>query len=214
MQSMSQNKIDHWQIIAAVAAAAVFWFFLFSSIVPGLNFWITLPVAAGTLAAWAIYCGGVPFEPKQFQFKAVGIGAAAAVMLYVIFGAGYFFAQLLFDFAPKQVGSVYAIRETNSPLLISLMLLFVSSPCEEIFWRGFLQKWAMSQWGNVFGWLAASACYAAVHIVSGNFILVMAAWIAGLFWGLMFLLLKNNLVPVIISHSLWTFGIFIVLPMV
>ena len=175
---------------------------------------MALPLAAGTLAAWAIYCGGVPFEMKQFRLKAVGIGAMAAVMLYVIFVLGNFFAGLLFDFAPDQVGSVYAMKNMSHPVLISLMLLFVSSPCEEIFWRGFLQKWAMNQWGNVPGWLIASACYAAVHIVSGNFILVMAAWIAGLFWGLMYLWLKENLAPVIISHSLWTFGIFILVPVV
>ena len=210
---MTHKKIERWRMIVAVATASVFWFLLFSPIVPGLNFWIALPIAAGTLATWAIYCGGVPFEWKQFQLQAVGIGAVAAVMLYVIFALGNFFAGLLFDFATDQVGSVYAMKTMSNPVLISLMLIFVSSPCEEIFWRGFLQKWAMNQWGNVPGWLAASACYAAVHIVSDNFILVMAALIAGLFWGLMYLWLKENLVPVIISHSLWTFGIFILMPM-
>jgi len=209
---MTHKKVERWQIIAAVVAAVVFWFFLFSPVVPGLNFWIALPIAAGTLAAWAIYCGGVPFELKQLQLKAIGIGVIAAAMLYIIFVLGNFFSGLLFDFAPDQVGNVYAMKKMSNPVLISLMLLFVSSPCEEIFWRGFLQKWAMNQWGNVPGWLAMSVCYAAVHIVSGNFILIMAAWIAGLFWGLMYLRLKENLVPVIISHSLWTFGIFILLP--
>ena len=92
------------------------------------------------------------------------------------------------------------------------MLLFVSSPGEEIFWRGFLQKWAIGKWGSVVGWLVTALLYAAVHIVSGNFILVMAALVAGLFWGLMAAWLKDNLLPVIISHSLWTFAIFVLWP--
>ena len=215
---MTHKKVEPWQVIAAVIAAVIFWFFLFAKnsdggpLVPGLNFWIFLPFAAGSLAAWAIYCGGLPFDLKQFRLKAIGIGAVSAVMLWVIFYLGNFFSGLLFDFAPGQVGNVYDMRKMSNPVLISLMLLFVSSPGEEIFWRGFLQKWAMNQWGGIPGWLATAACYAAVHIVSGNFILVMAALVAGLFWGLMYLWLKGNLVPVIISHSLWTFGIFIVFP--
>ena len=210
---MTHKKIEYWQIIAAVAAAAVFWFFLFSPIVPGLNFWIALPIAAGSLAAWAIYCGGLPFDLKQFRLKAVVIGAVSAVMLYVIFAIGFFCAKLMFGFASGEVGSIYSMKEMSNPWLISLMLLFVSSPAEEIFWRGFLQKWAMNRWGGVPGWLIASACYAAVHIVSGNFILVMAALVAGLFWGGMYLWLKGNLVPVIFSHAFWTFGIFVLFPM-
>ena len=209
---MSHKKVRHWQIAAALVAAVVFWFFLFSPKVSGVNFWTALPVAAVTLAAWGIHCGGAPLNMGQFRLSAVGIGVVAAVMLYVIFVVGYFFAQLLFDFAPSQVGSIYATKESNHPMLIALILLFVSSPAEEIFWRGFLQKWAMNQWGKTTGWLVTALCYAAVHIVSGNFILVMAALVAGLFWGLMYLLLKNNLVPVILSHSFWTLGIFVLVP--
>jgi membrane protease YdiL (CAAX protease family) len=214
MPPKSLKKVKHWQIAVALIAAGVFWFFLFSPKFQSLNFWTALPVAATLLAAWAIYCGGVPFERKQCNLMAVGIGTAAALMLYVIFILGNFFAGLLFDFAPGQVNSIYAMKESHSRLLIALMLLFVSSPAEEIFWRGFLQKWMMSQWGAITGWLMASLCYAAVHIVSGNFILVMAALVCGLFWGLLYLWLKGNLVPVIISHSLWTFGIFVVFPVV
>jgi len=209
---MSRKIAKPQQVAAALIAATVFWFFLFSPTHSGINFWTALPVAAVTLAAWGIYCGGVPVDLRQFRLNAIVIGAVAAVMLYVIFVLGNFFAGLMFDFAPDQVGGIYAMKESNSPMLIALMLLFVSSPAEEIFWRGFLQKWMMDRWGQLAGWLIASACYAAVHIVSGNFILVMAALIAGLFWGLMYLWLKGNLVPVILSHSLWTFGIFILVP--
>jgi len=172
-----------------------------------------LPLAAGLLSVWAVICGGLPVTWEQFQLKAVGIGAIAALMLYVIFFVGNFSANLLFGFASDQVNGIYAMKSSDSSMLwIALMLLFVSSPGEEIFWRGFLQKWATSKWGSVVGWLVTALLYAAVHIVSGNFILVMAALVAGLFWGLMAAWLKDNLLPVIISHSLWTFGIFVLWP--
>lgn len=209
---MSRKFAQPWQVATALVAATVFWFLLFSPTVKGVNFWTAMPVFAGLLAAWAIYCGGMPIHRNQLRLQAAAIGAVSALMLYAIFFLGNFFAKLMFDFAPGQVGAVYDMKGTNSPVLIALMLLFVSSPAEEIFWRGFLQKWMMSRWGQIAGWLIASFCYAAVHIVSGNFILVMAALIAGLFWGLMYLCLKGNLLPIILSHSFWTFGIFILLP--
>lgn len=212
IQENKNNYVKTWQVAVALIAATVFWFCLFSPMVKRLNFWMVMPVAAGILAAWAIRCGGMPVHRNQWRLSAVVIGAASALMLYGVFYIGNYTAKLMFDSAPGQVGSIYAIKESNSPVLIALMLLFVSSPAEEIFWRGFLQKWAMNRWGQIAGWLIASLCYAAVHIVSGNFILVMAALIAGLFWGLLYLFLKANLVPLIISHSLWTFGIFLLLP--
>ena len=61
------------------------------------------------------------------------------------------------------------------------------------------------------GWLLASVIYAAVHIASGNFMLTMAAFTAGLFWGWLYQR-EQNLVPCIISHCLWTVTIFILLP--
>ena len=41
--------------------------------------------------------------------------------------------------------------------------------------------------------------------------LTMAALTAGLFWG-WFYLKERNLVPCIVSHSVWTVTIFILLP--
>ena len=95
--------------------------------------------------------------------------------------------------------------------MISLILLFITSPGEEIFWRGFVQKRFVERFGARKGWLIASAVYAAVHIASGNFMLTMAALVAGLFWGWLYQR-ERNLVPCIVSHALWTVTIFILLP--
>ena len=74
---------------------------------------------------------------------------------------------------------------------------FVTSPAEEIFWRGFLQRRLMLRLGSFWGWIIASVLYAAVHISSLNFMLVGAAGVAGLFWGLLYWRLKT-LWPVVI----------------
>jgi membrane protease YdiL (CAAX protease family) len=96
--------------------------------------------------------------------------------------------------------------------LIALLLFFVTGPAEELYWRGYLQKNLMARFGRWQGWLLATVIYAAVHIWSFNFMLIGAAFVAGAFWGGMYLHLKN-LAPVIISHSVWSMVIFAVFPM-
>jgi hypothetical protein len=96
-------------------------------------------------------------------------------------------------------------------LTIALLLFWVTGPSEEIFWRGYLQRSLMERYGRWPGWAAATAIYAGVHIWSFNFMLVGAAAVAGAFWGAMYARI-GRLVPVIISHSIWSTVIFAVAP--
>ena len=95
--------------------------------------------------------------------------------------------------------------------LIFLLLLFVTGPGEEIFWRGFLQDRFMRRWGNFPGFLITTSIYAGVHLFSWNLMLIMAAFVAGAFWGLLYLW-KRDLLIQIISHSFWSAVIFSVAP--
>ena len=138
-------------------------------------------------------------------------GLGSALLLYGIFFVGNYVSSLIFSFGPEQVGNIYNIRREGQPLMIALILFFITSPGEEIFWRGFLQKWAMARLGPLGGWLLAALVYGGVHLSSGNFMLTMAALTAGLFWGFIYMK-EKSLVPVIISHAFWTVGIFVFFP--
>ena len=92
-----------------------------------------------------------------------------------------------------------------------LLLLLVTGPCEEIYWRGFLQKNLMLRYGETRGWILATAIYAGVHILSFNFMLFGAAAVAGTFLGLLYMKLKR-LDTLIVCHSVWSAFIFAVLP--
>ena len=94
---------------------------------------------------------------------------------------------------------------------IVLLLFFVTGPCEEIYWRGYLQRNLMERFGNGPGWALGTVIYAAVHIWSFNFMLIGAAAVAGAFWGALYWRLKS-LAPIIISHSVWSTVIFAVFP--
>ena len=189
--------------------AFFFWFVTFS--LQWFNFWLSMCIAVSILTTLALQLGGNPFSRRDWNTRAVFSGIAAAAALYAIFWLGNSLSQLLFHFAKPQIASIYSIRNQGEAVVMALILLFITSPGEEIFWRGFVQRRLVQHFGARRGWLFASAVYAAVHIASGNFMLTMAALIAGLFWGWLYQR-EQNLVPCIVSHALWTVTIFIWLP--
>lgn len=203
------KSIRNKEIAFTVLLAILFWYITFAK--QYFNFWLSMSVATITLGSLSIYFGGNPFSRKDLNVRTFVIGVGSAIVLYGVFLLGNYLSQLLFDFAQPQVLSIYGIKSQSEAILIVLVLLFVTSPGEEIFWRNFVQRWAMKKYGGITGMLLASITYAAVHIPSGNFMLVMAALVAGLFWGLIYWK-ERNLLAVTISHALWTVGIFVVFP--
>ena len=194
---------------ACLLLAAAFWYTTFS--LKLLNFWLSMCIAVSALTALAVHFDGLPVRRADWRLRSVISGLFAAAALYSIFWLGNSFSQILFSFAKLQVSSIYGIQTQGETLLIGFILFFITSPGEEIFWRGFVQRRLVRRFGRKRGWLLASTVYAAVHIASGNFMLTMAALTAGLFWGWLYLK-ERNLVPCIVSHSVWTVTIFILLP--
>lgn len=194
----------------SILLAAVLWWIIFG--LHWINFWLGMSIAATLLTAISFLSKGIPLKRSDFSIRATVIGILSAVVLYGVFGIGYYISQKLFSFASTEVSHVYAIRNEAHPFLISLALLFITSPGEEFFWRGFLQRWTVKRLGLIGGWAVAAGIYAAVHIASGNFMLTMAALVAGAFWGGLYLL-TDNLFICILSHAVWTVLIFILFPM-
>ena len=60
--------------------------------------------------------------------------------------------------------------------------------------------------------LMTAIVYALVHIWSFNFMLVMAALVAGAFWGLIYRLRPSLLPALIVSHAVWDALVFVILP--
>lgn len=206
---MDYQKPGTHQVILTLCLAIIFWYLTFGAKI--MNFWLSMAIAATVLAGLSILFNGLPFSGKDLDTRAIMVGTLSAVILYLLFWLGNTVAQWLFPFAESQVTSIYDIRTESQAIVIALVLLFITSPAEEIFWRGFIQKWAMERFGNLYGWLLGSCIYAGVHIASGNFMLVMAALVAGLFWGFLYWQ-EKNLVSCIISHCIWTVGIFLLVP--
>ncbi len=207
---MKRDTLSWSFLTATIILANVLWFVTFYLSVS--TFWIKITISASLLAALSILINPHRKEQLRIDARSVLIGLASAAILYAIFWAGREISSLIFSFAPHQIGGIYAKGKGAHMGIVFLVLFFITGPSEEIYWRGYLQDTLMKRFGGCTGWLFATALYAGVHIWSFNFMLIGAAAVAGAFWGFMYWRL-GNLVPVIVSHSIWSAFIFAVLPL-
>lgn len=215
-------------IAIAVAVAAVLWFWMFSPWTAGIvNFWLMMSISALTLTTLALCSGNDPGSllrggdgplkpglPVQLL-----TGVALAFALWGVFWLGDKISSMLFDFARPEVNAVYAMKDGSSQTLIAILLLFIIGPAEELFWRGFVQRGLAARIEGR-GWKFASdhaflgtvLVYTAIHIPSGNFMLIMAALVAGCIWGFIYRLKPKLLPALIVSHALWDALVFVIIP--
>ena len=208
-----------------LSIAVILWFLMFSPWTSShLNFWLTMSFAAVSLTSLAIV-----FSPEEERKSLIGVkglsgtelikqiltGLVLAGILWFVFWVGDKISQMLFGFARPQVDSVYAMKEGLPSWLIALLLLLVIGPAEEIFWRGFIQRNAAGFFKKGAGdkaFLFTIAFYTFVHLWSCNFMLIMAAMVAGCVWGFLYRLRPDMLPALIVSHAVWDALVFIVFP--
>lgn len=206
---MRAGKPTDRQVLFTVVLAFLFWYLTFAA--QWTNFWLSMSLAVTTLTALSFRWGSSPFGKGDFTVAHALLGLGAAAVLYGVFWTGNLLSQAVFHFAKPEITAIYGIRQEGDRAIIALVLLFITSPGEELFWRAFLQGWAQRRFGDGRGWLAAAAIYGAVHILSGNVMLTLAAFTAGLFWGYLYWC-SGSIFACIVSHALWTVSIFILWP--
>ncbi len=196
-------------LIITLLLAAFLWYVIFA--LKAGNFWLKISFSAAFLAGTAFFVSSDLTKQFSFLKRHIFIGILSAIILYVIFWLGNVILTSLFQSAKTSISSVYAPKKEVPLWGIALLLLFVTSPAEEIFWRGFVQRVFMQKFSPITGFLLSVVCYAGVHIWSLNIPLILAALAAGFFWGLLYISQKS-LIPVIISHAFWSICVFIWFP--
>lgn len=140
------------------------------------------------------------------------LGIGIAIGLWGIFWIGDKVSGWLFDFARPQVNAIYGMKAGESPWLLSALMLFLIGPAEEIYWRGYVQQTLSQRWGSNTGFAVATILYAIVHAGSLNFMLIMAALVAGIVWGALYRFFPERFSAIILSHALWDAAVFIWFP--
>ncbi|MVX63703.1 CPBP family intramembrane metalloprotease [Clostridium chromiireducens] len=202
----SKNKT----VVISLIIAALLWFLMF--VIKPFNFWIEMSLSILLLVTIALFSERNLISFKKITLRHILIGIVSAILLYFVFYVGNIISGYLFPFKDAQISSVYSNKAQGNSLLIGGLLLFVIGPGEEIYWRGFIQNFLSKKFGENKGYIFATLLYAGVHIITLNFMLIIAALVCGLFWGWIYKK-EKSLVPVIISHAIWDFTIFVLFPL-
>ena len=206
---MKKNKIFRNSMFT-ILISAILWFVMF--VLKPINFWLEMSLSLLMLLILAFIINKNIFKIEKIKFRHIIIGISSAALLYIVFYIGNIITGYIFPFKDAQITSVYSNKTGASPILIGALLLFIIGPCEELYWRGFIQKLLSEKLGENEGYILATALYAGVHIITGNLMLVIAALVCGIFWGWIYKK-EKSLVPVIISHAIWDLTIFVLLPL-
>ena len=196
-----------WALPAALAAMAVvypaaFWF----QVVP---FWSAMVVfsAFSWWAAWHPYLR-TRLRPDRWL---VVMGVVSGLGLYLLFCAGALVVQQT-PLAPR-IQEVVELTRASAPAgLAALVIVFATSPSEEVLWRGAVFARLTRRYGP--GWrpvVATTVLYALFVGLSGTVVLPLAALICGTVWARQ-RQVTGSLVPGMVSHALWSLLMFLWIP--
>ncbi len=183
-------------------------FIVFSS-----YFVYAMSVSTVILAAFSLfrYKDKINFKSRSMA-KLVLIGFIGAIVLYVLFLAGYYAA--VYTGNVSYVKDVYTLIYSQAQTITLVVLLAIIGICEEFYWRGGLQGYIKknSKTFRKMPWVGSSIYYALVHISTFNPILVLAALLVGIVTSI--LADKYGIVASAIAHIAWIEAIIIFLPVI
>lgn len=199
--------------ILTIILAFILWTIMFSPwTAPHVNFWWMMTGSACTLSILATIFAPGWWKRVKLTPTDVLLGIAIAAALWGVFWIGDKLSQLMFNFARPQVDLIYGMKDGESMWLLTVLMLFLIGPAEEIFWRGYIQQNLSQRWNPNIGFIMTTAIYALVHAGSLNFMLTMAAMVAGAAWGVLYRFFPNRFGAIIVSHAVWDVAVFIWFP--
>ena len=199
--------------IIGILIATVLWGVMFSPwTAPHVNFWITMTISGIILTSYSLWADKTCLKPIRLGLVDILLGIGIAVALWGVFWIGDKVSSWMFNFARPQVDTIYGMKDGENPWILSFLLLFIIGPAEEIFWRGYLQNNLSKRFSPNIGFILTTLAYSLVHIFKFNFMLIMAAAVAGFIWGLLYRFFPNRLGAIVLSHALWDCAVFIWFP--
>ncbi|MEW8987914.1 MAG: CPBP family intramembrane glutamic endopeptidase [Bacillus sp. (in: firmicutes)] len=194
------------RLIIGVLIAHLLMFFTFED---KNVFWYIFTASMLVMISYSIIHEEIEDDTPTISYLTLGV--ASGLGLFGLFWLGSFLIDLLNLPFANQISRLYS-RYSPDLFWHYLVLVLIIAPGEEIFWRGFIQK-RLSQYFNVKLSISLSVLlYASVHLYSGEFILVLAAIIAGMAWSALYAW-KRSMPLVIVSHIVFDLLLFVFLPL-
>lgn len=197
----------------AAACAAVAFAVIFMN--GGLGFWLGLAAAAAGLCVLAdmLDKDGMRVllrRPSMGWPRTLAAGLLSAAVLYGVFYVGNELSARILSRSEGDIGRIYGLKHEAPVWLMAVLMVCIIGPGEEIFWRGYLQRQFVARYGR-WGFVLAVLGYAGVHVATGNLMLIGAALVCGVYWGLMYQRFRSLWLN-IISHVAWDVAVFLLWP--
>lgn len=201
-----KNRFLDLRLIAGFVLAHIVMYFSFHD---KAIFWYIFTGSILVLITFAMFQEAVDDEAALFKY--ISIGVISGLLIYLLFRLGFQAIDILNLPFEKSIKKLY---RWFAPSLFwhYIALILVAAPGEELFWRGFIQKRLMRFFGPLGSILCGAFLYASVHIYSGTFVLMLAAFISGIIWGSLYFW-KKSMPLVIVSHIIFDIMIFLLFPL-
>jgi membrane protease YdiL (CAAX protease family) len=195
------------KIAIGVGLAFLLWYIVFLTDLLG-SFWLRIAPAATALSLYATFFGGIDCRSDTKLDKSTLVkGVLSGCLLYALFYIGF---NVFRPFVEQGAVSVYMFRDDSRPYLAALVLV-ITGVCEEFFWRRYVQRSLVTRYSTTMI-IMSTLAYALIHLPTFNPPLMLAAFIAGLYWGILYEY-TGSFGTVAVSHIVWTELIFVFLPL-
>ncbi len=139
------------------------------------------------------------------------LGIISAIVLYGVFFIGNWVSRLLFNFASYNIESVYSLKEGAANARIALYITLLIGPAEELIWRAYIQEKFSAYRSPLLVLSLTTLFYVGIHWGSLNVMLLLAALVCGVFWGILYIKYRSVWLN-IVSHTIWDLAVFIFFP--
>ena len=145
-------------------------------------------------------------------------GIASTCMGFVfgalLYGICVFLAAIARYWLPSgaaDISLIYDLGAYTDPLQAIALLGILIAPCEELFWRGYVQGSMERRFGTK-GLVPSVLVYSLAHLASGNTVLILAATLCGAYWAFLYWRYRS-LGLNIVAHTTWAVAVFILWPL-
>ncbi len=140
----------------------------------------------------------------------IWLGILGSIALYLAFFIGYQLTVLLG--LNGYVSLVYTMLYSQGSRILVAPILAIIGVSEEIYWRGGLQGYLRknSRLFRKMPWLGSTLWYSAVHLLTFNPILALAAFFVGIITGIV--AERYGIVASSIAHIAWLEAIILIIP--
>jgi len=135
------------------------------------------------------------------------LGAVSGAGLYAV---GWALTRL--GAAASEAAVLYRWRDGHSAATLAATVV-VAAVGEELFWRGLVTDRLVRRMPVATGVLVGSALYALAHVTAGSWLLVLAAFGAGVVWSAL-VVATGGLGASIVSHALFDLAAMVLFPVV